>query len=201
MRHRVIRNRLARYSSWRKATIRDLAKATLVQERICTTFAKAKAACRLIDRLITLGKKNTLAARRHAFAILCDHQLVSELFKTTSPRFKERSGGYTRIIPLSTRRGDNAQLAYLELTEKSEVIISKPKTTAASKPQEAKDLEIAVDKDKPKTVEPEPQAPQKTKSIFNQFKIKDDKASQVKWKLGKNIMGSLKKMFRKKPSE
>ena len=201
MRHRISGNRLARNSSWRKATLRDLAKATLVRQRICTTLAKAKEACRLVDRLITLGKKNTLAAKRHAFAILCDHQLVSELFKTTSPRFKERSGGYTRIIPLSTRRGDNAQLAYLELTEKSEVIISKPKTTAVSKPQEAKDLEIAVDKEEPKTVEPEPKAPQKTKSVFNQSQIKDDKASQVKGKVGKNIVGGLKKMFRKKPSE
>ncbi len=124
MRHRKAGNRLSRNQSLRKATLRDMAKATLVQERICTTRAKAKEARKLIDRLITLGKRDTLAARRRAFAILCDHVLVSRLFKETSPRFKERPGGYTRIIPFNKRAGDNAQLVFLELTEKSRVIIS-----------------------------------------------------------------------------
>ena len=70
MRHAKAGNRLSRNQSLRKATLRDLARATLVQERICTTRAKAKEARKLIDKLITLGKKDTLAARRRAFAIL-----------------------------------------------------------------------------------------------------------------------------------
>ncbi|MEI7998764.1 MAG: 50S ribosomal protein L17 [Candidatus Omnitrophota bacterium] len=124
MRHKIAGNRLSRNRSLRKATLRDLAKATLIDQRICTTRAKAKEARRLVEKLITLGKKDTLAARRRAFAILCDHTLVSSLFKETAPRFKNRLGGYTRIIPFNKRIGDNAEMVFLELTEKDRVIIS-----------------------------------------------------------------------------
>lgn len=133
MRHGIAGNRLSRNSSLRKATVRDLAKATLIAQRICTTEAKAKEARKLVDKLITLGKKGTLSAKRHAFAILCDHKVVSDLFARTSPRFKNRIGGYTRIIRLGTRRGDNAALAYLELTEKEIIIVSKPKSAVTAK--------------------------------------------------------------------
>lgn len=137
MRHGIAGNKLSRNSSLRKATIRDIAKATIIRQRICTTQAKAKEARKLVDKLITLGKRGELADKRRAFAILCDHKLVSNLFTKTSPRFKDRNGGYTRIIPLGNRRGDNARLAYLELTEKEKIIVSKPKSSAAVK---AKDL-------------------------------------------------------------
>ena len=80
-----------------------MAKAVFLQERICTTRAKAKEARKLIEKLITLGKKDTLAARRRAFAILCDHTEVSQLFSKIAPRFKSRKGGYTRIIPYIQR--------------------------------------------------------------------------------------------------
>lgn len=133
MRHAKAGNRLSRNQSLRKATLRDLARATLVQERICTTRAKAKEARKLIDKLITLGKKDTLAARRRAFAILCDHHLVTQLFTQTAPRFKARAGGYTRIIAYTKRIGDNASLAFLELTEKSRTIISGQKRLKAEK--------------------------------------------------------------------
>lgn len=133
MRHGIAGNRLSRNSSLRKATVRDLAKATIVAQRICTTEAKAKEARKLVDKLITLGKKGTLSAKRHAFAILCDHKLVSDLFAKTSPRFRNRIGGYTRIIKLGNRRGDNAALAYLELTEKEVIIVSKPKSAAIAR--------------------------------------------------------------------
>jgi len=147
MRHGIAGNTLGRHTAHRKATVRDIAKATLVQERICTTKAKAKVARRLVDKLITLGKKGTLADKRRAFSILCDHKLVSNLFKDTAGRFKNRVGGYTRIIPLGTRRGDCAQLAFLELTEKAEVIITKPKTTASAKKEKIAPItEDKVDK-------------------------------------------------------
>ena len=127
MRHKIAGNRLSRNQSLRKATLRDLAKATLIDQRICTTRAKAKEARRLIEKLITLGKKDTLAARRRAFAILCDHALVSSLFKETAPRFRNRLGGYTRIIPFIKRIGDNADMVFLELTEKDRAMISNQK--------------------------------------------------------------------------
>jgi len=133
MRHRKSGNRLSRNQSLRKATLRDMAKAVFLQERICTTRAKAKEARKLIDQLITLGKKDTLTARRLAFAILCDHKEVSQLFSQVAPRFKSRKGGYTRIIPYAQRGGDNAQLAFLELTEKTREIITNQKRAKAVK--------------------------------------------------------------------
>ena len=133
MRHGKSGNRLSRNQSLRKATLRDMARAVLLQERICTTRAKAKEARKFIEKLITLGKKDTLAARRRAFAILCDHAMVSDLFTKTAPRFKSRNGGYTRIIPYVQRAGDNAELAFLELTEKSRHIITNLKRTKADK--------------------------------------------------------------------
>ena len=145
MRHKIAGNRLSRNQSLRKATLRDLAKATLIDQRICKTRAKAKEARKLVEKLITLGKKDTLAARRSAFAILCDHTLVSTLFNETAPRFKNRMGGYTRIIPLNNRLGDNAIMVFLELTEKDRVIISGQKT----KNQEKEDKVVEEAQAKP----------------------------------------------------
>lgn len=142
MRHQKSGNRLSRNRSLRAATMRDMAKAVLTQERICTTSAKAKEARKVIDRLITLGKKDTLAARRRAFAILCDHGLVSRLFTETAPRFKSRAGGYTRIIPYQNRMGDNAKLAFLELTEKSRAIVTGQKITKAKVEETVTDAEV-----------------------------------------------------------
>jgi large subunit ribosomal protein L17 len=71
--------------------------------------------------MITLGKKGTLSARRRAFALLCDHNLVKLLFDTIAPKFTKRNGGYTRLIPYRKQRGDNSELAILELTERYEV--------------------------------------------------------------------------------
>ena len=133
MRHRKSGNRLSRNQSLRKATLRDMAKAVFLQERICTTRAKAKEARKMIEKLITLGKEDTLAARRRAFAILCDHTEVSQLFSKIAPRFKSRKGGYTRIIPYIQRAGDNAELAFLELTEKTREIITNQKRVKAVK--------------------------------------------------------------------
>ena len=153
MRHGLAGNRLSRNRSLRKATLRDMARAILVQERICTTRAKAKEARKLIEKLITLGKKDTLTARRRAFAILCDHTMVSDLFTKTAPRFKSRTGGYTRIIPYMQRAGDNAELAFLELTEKSKEIISGIKHAKVAK--KAREDAKAAAGDKTKVAEAE----------------------------------------------
>jgi large subunit ribosomal protein L17 len=150
MRHGKSGNRLSRNQSLRKATLRDMARAILLQERICTTLAKAREARKFIDKLITLGKKDTLASRRRAFAILCDHTMVAQLFKTTAPRFKSRNGGYTRIIPYMQRAGDNAALAFLELTEKSRDIITGVKRVKAVKEvgkKEASDVKTVSEAD------------------------------------------------------
>lgn len=190
MRHRIAGNSLGRFSSLRKATVRDLAKATLIHQKIETTKARAKEARKLVEKLITLGKKNTLPAKRKAFSILCDHMLVSNLFNKIAVRFNSRNGGYTRVIPLSFRRGDNAHLVYLELTEKEIIEPKKPvATTAKSK---TPDAGTPSQGETPKEVKkPEPRAahpPQK------EVPGKDKGKS-------KNIGGGIKRLFTKKPSE
>ena len=157
MRHARGGNKLSRQRSWRKATVRDIAKATLINQRISTTKAKAKEGRRLVERLITLGKKGTLTARRQAFSVLCDHQVVSDLFNKTAPRFKNRIGGYTRIIPYFNRRGDNAQMVFLELTE-IEIMQPKPKPVqtedaAKKKAKVVKTQVSVVEKDETKKAE------------------------------------------------
>ncbi len=189
MRHQKARSRLSRNSSLRKATLRDLAKATLIQQRICTTIAKAKEARKLVDRLITLGKKGTLAAKRKAFSVLCDHQLVSKLFNSIAGRFNLRAGGYTRVIPMSNRRGDNAQLAFLELTEKDQIIVSKTRSAAQGQSQ-SKQLAAADGAGK--------------KVVFSKSKSEStsipEEGKKEKIKSTPKIIGGLKKMFTKKPS-
>ena len=156
MRHGKSGNRLSRNQSLRKATLRDMAKAVFLQERICTTRAKAKEARKMIEKLITLGKKDTLAARRRAFAILCDHAEVSLLFSTIAPRFKARTGGYTRIIPYMQRGGDNAELAFLELTEKTREIITNQKRTKADKEAAGDTSKVSEAETKPVAAETAP---------------------------------------------
>ncbi|MCA9407453.1 MAG: 50S ribosomal protein L17 [Candidatus Omnitrophica bacterium] len=193
MRHGIAGNRLNRKSSHRKATIRDLAKATLKAQRISTTKAKAKEARKLVDKLITLGKKGSLAHKRQAFSILCDHRLVSRLFNKTAPLFKNRIGGYTRIISLGNRRGDNAQLVFLELTEKEEVIITSAKTTAQGKKEKAHTASKTTDE-----VTEKVKTSKKDKSSAVQAEVKPTEIKPEKGKGGKNIVGGIKKIFNRK---
>ncbi len=138
MRHSNARLQLNRFTSWRKATVISLARALLIHQSIKTTSVKAKAAKPLVEKLISLGKKNSLSAKRQAYSILGEHQLVSLLFKDIAPRFANRKGGYTRIINLGSRRGDNAKMVILSLTEVKEKIQRKPKLQAEKKEAEAK---------------------------------------------------------------
>jgi len=118
MRHNRTRRRLKRNFSHRKQMLENMAASLLKHQQIKTTVPKAKEAQKLVDQLITLGKDDTLHARRKAFAILQDHALTTELFMKIAPRFKNRVGGYTRVLHLGPRKGDAAVLALLELTEK-----------------------------------------------------------------------------------
>lgn len=134
MRHNRQTKRLGRTWSERKALVKNLVTSLLSHQQITTTLQKAKYAKRLADRVITLGKKDTLAARRQVFSYLQNHDLTSKVFKEVAPRFKSRNGGYTRILHLSRRKGDGAQLALLELTEKEIAL----KTVKPSKKKDAK---------------------------------------------------------------
>ncbi|MCR4396962.1 MAG: 50S ribosomal protein L17 [Candidatus Saccharicenans sp.] len=115
MRHRVKRYQLRRNTAHRRALLRNLVTSLLEKERIKTTLAKAKAARPVAEKMITLARKNTLAARRLALAYLTKEAAVQKLFAELGPRFKERPGGYTRIVKLGPRSGDGAPMAMLEL--------------------------------------------------------------------------------------
>ncbi len=115
MRHLKSGRQLSRNSSHRWALMRNLITALLREEKIQTTDPKAKELRRWVERVITLGKRGDLHARRQAAGIVQDKAVVRKLFDTIGPRFKERPGGYTRIIRLGVRHGDAAKMALIEL--------------------------------------------------------------------------------------
>lgn len=115
MRHRVAGRKLGRTSSHRRALFRNLVTDFLEKERVVTTLPKAKEIRPLAERMITLGKRETLAARRKALAFIVKKEIVRKVFETLAPRFADRSGGYTRIIRLGFRPGDSAEMALIEL--------------------------------------------------------------------------------------
>lgn len=119
MRHRRTVKKLGRKKSHKELMIRNLVAALLKNEMVRTTEAKAKEARRLAEKLITWGKKGDLHSRRLAFANLRDDEAVKKVFDVLAPKFEKRDGGYTRIIKLENRRGDNAPMVILELTEKT----------------------------------------------------------------------------------
>ncbi len=114
MRHRKIKSRLNRTSSHRAALLRNLASSMIEAERIHTTLPKAKVLKSYVERLITLSKIDSVPNRRLAFARLRSKKATSKLFSEISPRFKDRPGGYTRIIKTSFRAGDSSPIGYLE---------------------------------------------------------------------------------------
>ena len=115
MRHLKSGRQLSRNSSHRWAMMRNLITALLREEKIRTTDPKAKELRRWVERVITLGKAGSLHARRQALSIVQDKAVVRKLFDTLGPRFKDRPGGYTRIIKIGIRRGDAAQMSVIEL--------------------------------------------------------------------------------------
>lgn len=114
MRHLISGSKLGRQPAHRRATLRNLVTNLIEKERIQTTLLRAKAARPLAERLITLGKRDSLHARRQAAAFLQTPNATKKLFADLAPRFADRPGGYTRIIRVGWRLGDGAELAILE---------------------------------------------------------------------------------------
>jgi large subunit ribosomal protein L17 len=108
-------SKFGRPANQRRALLRGLATATLKNERITTTEAKAKAIKPVVEKMITLGKRGDLHARRQALSYLLEEDVVTKLFEEIAPRYAQRNGGYTRIYKASPRRGDGAPQAILEL--------------------------------------------------------------------------------------
>lgn len=217
MRHKVKTDSFSRFSSYRKATLKSLAISVLINQKIITTKAKAKSARRLVEKVITLGKKNNLAAKRRAFSILCDHKLVKRLFDQIAPIFANRVGGYTRIIPYKYQRGDNAQLVILELTEilkekKPEKKIkekqAKPEETKAEEPvvvaeekrvPETPAAEEKKKKEQPKEKPVRAEAPEKKElpKVEKKIEVEKKPAKPLEEKKPKNLFGGFKGLFRK----
>jgi large subunit ribosomal protein L17 len=117
MRHQIAGRRLSRYTSHRWALYRNLVTALLSHGKIITTEAKAREIQGLTERMITLGKEGTLISRRRALAFSTDQKVVNKLFEEIAPMYIDRAGGYTRLVKLGPRQGDNAAMAQIELVK------------------------------------------------------------------------------------
>jgi len=179
MRHAKKRLQLNRFTSWHDATIKSLARSLILAQSIKTTLHRAKAARQMVEKLITLAKTNTLFSRRQAQKLLGEHKLVNLLFNEIGPRFSKRSSGFTRIIPLGKRRGDNAEMVIFELTEikKKE---ARPKHVKEAKAKEAPAQEAAQQEEEK----------QESKAAIKEKPAKEKKPQ-------KKFLGGLKNIFKK----
>jgi len=140
MRHRIRGRKLNRTSAHRKALFANMAAALIKHEQISTTLPKAKDLRPFVERLITLGKRGGLHARRQALAVLKDAKLTDKLFTTLADRYKERQGGYTRVLKAGFRFGDAAPAAVIELVDRDPAakgLDSGPKPDAAGTEEQA----------------------------------------------------------------
>ncbi|ACH37982.2 ribosomal protein L17 [Citrifermentans bemidjiense Bem] len=143
MRHNSAGRRLGRTTSHRIAMFRNMVTSFLQHEKITTTDAKAKELRSIAEKMITLGKRGDLHATRQAAAYIRDKKVVTKLFTEIAPRYTERPGGYTRIIKLGIRPGDNAPVSVLELVE-AEMKSKKAAAKAAKAPKAAKAAPVAA---------------------------------------------------------
>ena len=152
MRHGIAGRKLSRTSSHRKAMFANLATSLLEHGQIKTTVAKAKDLRRVVEPIITKAKKGDLAARREVMKTITNKEVVSKLFDEIAPSFAKRPGGYTRVLKAGFRKGDAADMAIIELTEKPKTkTASEPKATEAKKDtKEAKAEKAPANKAAPK---------------------------------------------------
>ncbi|MFA5145782.1 MAG: 50S ribosomal protein L17 [Candidatus Omnitrophota bacterium] len=207
MRHGKKRTKLSMKTSHRKATMRNMARSMLKYQRIETTLRRAKEVRRLVEYLITLSKDDSVFARRRAYDVLSDRDLVSKLFREISPLFKARASGFTRIIPLGFRRGDGAQMAILELTEKK-IVEKRPKKkkekakaeeVAAETTKAAAETDKQVKSEEAKKEEPKPKQPHKPKTaVAEEKKAERARSEEKKMTDKKGFMKNLRGFFRRK---
>ena len=164
MRHRVHGRKLGRTSPHRRALLRNLCTSLLEHERVKTTVQKAKEVRPLADRMITLGKRETLHARRLAARFLLKAAVVNKLFDTLAARFADRSGGYTRIFKLGPRIGDGAELAIIELISDDSVEDKKSQVKGSSLKEKSKSDQSKSLKKVKSTEGKKPNSPKKVKS-------------------------------------
>jgi len=164
MRHKKKSEKFSRSRAQRKALVKSLVRALFTYERITTTQAKAKGIREWADKLIEWAKKDSLHHRRLAYKFLCDHKLVKRLFEDIGPRFKDISGGYTRIFNLGYRKGDGASMSLLELTR-----LKKEEKKKKGKKEKEEKKEVMVEEKKTplkEEVQPQKKFLQGIKKIF-----------------------------------
>jgi len=197
MRHAKRKPKLNRTGSHREAMLGNMVGSLIEKQQIRTTETKAKVASRLADQMVTLGKRGDLASRRQAYRVLKDRTRVKTLFHDIAPLFKDRKGGYTRVLRLSDRRlGDGAKMAILEFVEKRvvEVAPRKAKKEKAAAPQAQTETTAPAQAPenkpeaakKPKVAPKKPSSPKPHKQEFKK-KPKD-----------KGLFNQIRKMFRRK---
>jgi large subunit ribosomal protein L17 len=158
MRHMKSGRKLGRTYSHRKATLANLALALITHKSIVTTTIKAKEARSVVERLITFAKKGDLAARREVLRTIRDKMIVKELFEQIAPKYADRKGGYTRIVRLGRRKGDNAPIAILEMVGYEGVKVEKMEK--ARQKREEKAAKQRKEKEKQEKAPEAPEAPQ-----------------------------------------
>jgi large subunit ribosomal protein L17 len=141
MRHRNGGFKLGRNTSHRRALLRNLVTSIILNDRCHTTITKAKATRPIVEKMITLGKNGSVHARRQALAYLMTPEAVDRLFKTVSPRYATRPGGYSRIIRTGPRQGDASEMAYIELLDAETELNAKAEKREAAKTKRREDLQ------------------------------------------------------------
>lgn len=141
MRHRKGGFKLGRNTSHRRALLRNLVTSVILNDRIQTTITKCKASRPLIEKMVTLGKNGSVHARRQALAYLMTPESVDRLFATVAPRYATRNGGYTRIVRIGKRQGDNAEVAYIELLDAEQELNAKAQKRAEVRERRREELQ------------------------------------------------------------
>src|SRR5262250_3765700 len=145
MRHKVSGYKLGRTTSHRRSLLRNMATSLIMEERIETTVPKAKALRPTVEKMITLGKRGDLSARRQAAGYLMTDEAVVKLFDTVGPRFGDRNGGYTRIIRTMWNKGDGADKAFLELLGSEKVLDEKREKRAEARAKKMAEAKKAME--------------------------------------------------------
>ncbi len=145
MRHKVAGWKLGRNTAHRRSLLRNLVTSLIVEERIETTIPKAKAMRPHVEKMITLGKRGDLAARRLAGAYLMTKESVTKLFDTIAPRFGDRNGGYLRIVRTTWQKGDGAEKAFVELLGSEKVLDEKREKRAEARAKRVAEAKKAME--------------------------------------------------------
>ncbi|HTV03784.1 MAG TPA: 50S ribosomal protein L17 [Acidobacteriaceae bacterium] len=149
MRHRNAGYKLGRNTSHRRALLRNLVTSIVLEDRVETTVTKAKAARPHVEKLITLGKKGDLHARRQALAYLQTREAVTRLFDTIAPRYGDRNGGYLRIVRTGFQRGDGAEKAFIELLGAEKLLDEKRQKRAEARAKRREELQKQLAEQQP----------------------------------------------------